>query len=264
MTVLPDKKLLITILFGQCDEATHTKIALGATYTADCNAGRLLTFIEQMRTVCFGGDDGSLSYGPYKQVVEIKSLNTYTNNEPQDPHGYKEQIMIKYEATKVKVGKFPNGTASLMKLLSKDPVPLDWTGYCALLVEDQLVWEVKADALNQAMIYLMNSKNENAKKDLSLTYSQGNNTVYPTNIKSTVRYLSTKYPNNKPTNQRGGNKGNKRKWDDPKSEDKDSSAGGTAGAHIEDTTTNEDTTAPSGEASLGAHTSETNQASSRQ
>ena len=76
-------------------------------------------------------------------------------------------------------------------------------------------------------------------------------------------YLSTQYPNNKPTNQRRGNKENKRKGDDPKSEDKDSNTSGTAGAHIEDTITNEDTTAPSGGSSLGAHLSETNQASSR-
>ena len=46
-------------------------------------------------------------------------------------------------------------------------------------------------------------------------------------------------------------------------EDKDSNTGGTAGAHVEDTTTNENTTAPSGGARLGAHVSETNQAPSR-
>ena len=37
---------------------------------------------------------------------------------------------------------------------------------------------------------------------------------------------------------------------------------GTAGAHVEDSITNENTTAPSGEASLGAHVSETNLATS--
>ena len=114
------------------------------------------------------------------------------------------------------------------------------------------------------MLYLINSKNKNAKKDLRLAYSQRNNTAYPTDIKSAARYLSTQYPNNKPTNQGGGNKENKRKGDDPKSEDKDSNAGGTAGENIEDTTTNEDTTAPSKGASLGAHVSKTNQALSRQ
>ena len=81
---LADKKSLITILFRQCDEATHTKISLGATYTEDRDAERLLPFIQRMSTVCFGGEDGVLSYGPYKQVVAIKSLNTYTNNNPRD------------------------------------------------------------------------------------------------------------------------------------------------------------------------------------
>ena len=63
---LVDKKSLITILFGQCDEATRTKISFGATYAVDPQAGRLSAFIKQMRTVCFGGDNGGLSYGPYR------------------------------------------------------------------------------------------------------------------------------------------------------------------------------------------------------
>ena len=121
---LADKKSLIIILFGQCDEATQTKITLGVNYKEDRNVGRLLAFIERMRTVCFGGDDGGLSYRPYKQVVAINSLNTYTKKEPQDPHGHKEQVKIKYKTTKAIVGKFPNGTAALMELLSKAPEPL--------------------------------------------------------------------------------------------------------------------------------------------
>ena len=148
-----------------------------------------------------------------------------------------------------------------MELLNKASVPLDWAGYCALPEANQLLWELRANALNQSILYLMNSKNENAKKDLYLAYSQENNTTYQPDIESMTRYLSTQYPNNKPTNQRGGNKRNKRKGDDPKSEGKDSNMGGTAGAHIEDTTTNEDTAAPSGEARLGACISETNKAS---
>ena len=54
-----------------------------------------------------------------------------------------------------------------------------------------------------------------------------------------------------------------KKGNDPTSEDMDSNTGGTTGAHVEDTTPNEDTTALSGRASLGAHVSETNQTSSR-
>ena len=147
-----------------------------------------------------------------------------------------------------------------MELLSNaHPAALYWAGYCALPETNQLVWEQRADALNQSMLTLMNSKNKNAKRDLLLAYSQRNNTPYPSNIESIARYLSTQYPNNKPTSQHGGKKGDKRKGNDSKSEDKDSNTGGTTGAHVEDTTTNEDSTAPSGGASLRAHVLDTNQ-----
>ena len=99
-------------------------------------------------------------------------MNTYTNNNPNDPHGFKEQVKIKFEATNAIVGRFPNGTATLMHLLSSaESNALDWDGYCALPADTRLVWETRADALTQVMIFIMNSKNEIAKKDLCLAYS---------------------------------------------------------------------------------------------
>ena len=102
----------------------------------------------------------------------------------------------------------------------------------------------------------MNSKNEMAKKDLQLTYSQGNQTAYPTNIESAAWYLTTQYPNIKSGKQR---KNQQKKADDPKSEEKDNATTGTTGAHVEDSATSQDNTAPRGEANLGAHVLETNQ-----
>ena len=55
---LTDKKSLIIISFKQCDKATQIEISLGATHTVVRKTGRLLAFIEQTGTVCFGGDDG--------------------------------------------------------------------------------------------------------------------------------------------------------------------------------------------------------------
>ena len=89
----------------------------------------------------------------------------------------------------------------------------------------------------------MNSKNEMAKKDLRLAYSQGNHTAYPTNIESAARYLTTQYPNIKSGNQR---KNKQKKEDDPKSEEKDNATTDTVRAHVEDSTTNQDNNAPSG------------------
>ena len=74
-----------------------------------------------------------------------------------------------------------------------------------------------------------------------------------------AKYLSTQYPNNKPANQRGGNTGGKKNGDQSKTEDKDSITGNTAGAHVEDTTTTEESTPPSGKAIIGFHVSETNE-----
>ena len=48
---LQDKNSLITILYGQCDEATQTEIALGNNYTNDRNRGRLLAFVDRMRVI---------------------------------------------------------------------------------------------------------------------------------------------------------------------------------------------------------------------
>ena len=76
-----------------------------------------------------------------------------------------------------------------------------------------------------------------------------------------ARYLSTQYPNNKPAYQRIGKKREKLKGNDSKSEDKDSNTCGTASPHVEDTTTTDESTAPTGGASIGAHILETNQES---
>ena len=105
------------------------------------------------------------------------------------------------------------------------------------------------------MIFIINSKNKIAKNDLQLAYSQVNHTTYSTNIETAARYLTTQYLNIKSGNQQ---KYRQKKADDPKSEDKDNATTGTVGAHVEDNTTNEETTAPSGEVNLGTHISETN------
>ena len=73
-----------------------------------------------------------------------------------------------------------------------------------------------------------------------------------------ARYLSTQYTTKTPNNPRNkkGDK-NSKKGDDSKSEDKDSTNTGTAGAHVGDVTTPQDSTAPSNGSSIGAHVSET-------
>ena len=56
-----DKNVLITIIFGQCDEATKSEIALGENYNADRQAWKLIKFFNQLRTICFGSNNRGLS-----------------------------------------------------------------------------------------------------------------------------------------------------------------------------------------------------------
>ena len=84
------------------------------------------------------------------------------------------------------------------------------------------------------MLLLLNSKNDNVKKDLRLAYSQGNTTAYPLNLESMVRYLLSTY-SIKSTNNSRDKKGNKngKKGDEPKSKDYNTpSDGSSIDAHV--------------------------------
>ena len=121
-------------------------------------------------------------------------MNNYSNNKPHDPHGFKEDITIKFDVVKIVDEKFLNRTDVMMQLLKVEVPPVYWAGYCALSVPEQLIWEERGDALTKSILFLMNLKNNNTKKDLRLAYSQGNKSAYPFSAKEMARFVSTQYP----------------------------------------------------------------------
>ena len=143
----------------------------------------------------------------------------------------------------------------MLELLKVEVPVLDWATYCAMEVVDQETQEERGNT--KAMLLLMHFKNDNAKKDLRLLYSQENKSAYPVRAEAMARYLSTQYTNKISNNLRDkrGDK-NSKKGDDSNSEDKDSTTMGTAGAHVGEVTTNQDSIAPSNGSSIGAHVSE--------
>ena len=76
-------------------------------------------------TVCYGSNGGGLSFKPYENAVVVKSLTNFSNAKPNDPHGFKEELKIKYNAMLAFVGKFPNGTGPMLELLKAEAPPLD-------------------------------------------------------------------------------------------------------------------------------------------
>jgi len=118
-------------------------------------------------------------FKPYKNVVVAKILNNFSNAKPNDPHRFKEELKIKCDAVLAVVGKYPNGTGPMLELLKAEATPLYWDDYCGMTVANRGIWEAKGDASTKDMLLLMNSKNDAAKKDISLSYSQGKKTAYP-------------------------------------------------------------------------------------
>ena len=45
-----NKKALMTIICGQCDNATLTKLALRTTYAVDCGNGNIIKFLDRSKT----------------------------------------------------------------------------------------------------------------------------------------------------------------------------------------------------------------------
>ena len=95
----------------------------------------------------------------------------------------------------------------------KDDGGQTWVDYCGMTPSNQFIWGEKVDALNKAMLLLMNLKNDNAKKDLRLAFSQGNKIAYPLNLVSMARCLLSQYNiknvNNNPCDKKGNKNGKK-------------------------------------------------------
>ena len=78
----------------------------------------------------------------------------------------------------------------------------------------QLIWKDRADGLGKAIIFLLNSKNDPAKKDLRLIYAQGNHSAYLEleNTEKMARLIASQYaykknnnPNNNPCTKKEDN-----------------------------------------------------------
>ena len=126
----------MTIIFAQCNNATRIEIALGGNYNIDRENGELINSLTRLQTVCYGSDDGGLSFKPYKNVVVVKLLNNFSNAKLNDLHGFKEKLKIKFDAVLAVVRKFLNNTGPMLELLKAEIPPLDWAAHCAMDVAD--------------------------------------------------------------------------------------------------------------------------------
>ena len=83
---ISDKKALMTIIGGQCNNTTLTKLALRTSFAVDSDKGNIIKFLDRLELICYESDDSGLCHKPYKVVVAVKLLHNYTNPKPDDPH----------------------------------------------------------------------------------------------------------------------------------------------------------------------------------
>ena len=109
-----EKKLVIAMIWGQLDDDTQAQIIFAASYAKARKDGDIVAFLQLLRDICNGSDDGGLSYHPFKIVVAMKSLCNFTNSDVGNPHLYKKELRTKYDTTKAVCGHFPFGTETLV------------------------------------------------------------------------------------------------------------------------------------------------------
>ena len=109
----------MTIICGQCSNASLSELALEANYATNCDDGNIINFLHRLEVICYESNNGGLSHKPYKIAVTVKVLHNYTNLKPSDPRGFKEELKVKYKATLAVIGTFPNKTRVMERLLKR-------------------------------------------------------------------------------------------------------------------------------------------------
>ena len=66
-------------------------------------------------------------------------MNNYSNNKLHDPHGFKEEVKIKYNAVKLVGERSSNGTAVMMALIKQNVLALIWVDYYSMVPVDQFM-----------------------------------------------------------------------------------------------------------------------------
>lgn len=89
------QKVYFTILFRQVNDDTKSNIKLSTEGVK--------------QEMCFGSNNGGLTYPPINAITIIKGLHNYSNRDASDKHPFKEDMKTKFAAAKAVAGNFPNG-----------------------------------------------------------------------------------------------------------------------------------------------------------
>ena len=72
--------------------------------------------------MCFGSNNGGLTYPPINAITIIKGLHNHLNWDASDKHPFKEDMKTKFAAAKAVAGNFPNGKAFMELMMKQTPI----------------------------------------------------------------------------------------------------------------------------------------------
>jgi len=258
-----DKKLVMAMIWGQLDDDTQAQMILVASYAQARKDGDIVTFLESLRDICNGSDDGGLSYQPFKAVVAMKGVCNFTNPDVSNPHLYKKELKIKYDAMKAICGKFPFGTETLvfvMKNFTGGNQNATLDDFYKMNARDQAKWERINDDIVLAMLFLNNSRNDVAKQELRRSFANGNKSAYQVTLEKMARLLSSQYPMTKgqlkKNTQHDGSRSRRKGGDADSNRDEATSGTPLAGAHTADEADTTKTSKSTPANTAGAHISD--------
>ena len=250
------------MVWGQLDDDTQAQMELAPTYAKSRKDGNIVAFLKLLRDICNGNDDGELSFHPFKTVVALKSLCNFATQDVSNAHVFKKELRTKYKATEAICGKFPFGTEVLVYAMQKC-IPLGGNPgntlgiFYAATLKFQITWERVYDDLIMAMLFLNNSRNDDAKKELRCSYANGNKSAYQVTLEKMVRLLSSQYPMTKGQNKKkapyDGGKSRGKGGDTDASRDKENSGTPLAGVHTIDDADTKTTSKSTPANTAGAH-----------
>ena len=144
-----------------------------------------------LQNISNGITDGGLTFQPIKIIVGSKGLSNYTNNDLTDLYLFKDDLIVKYEATKAQAGDRPYGTGIMlwaMQNMTKGdcmayqkatmadyytlpqnyvvPSTTSGTTTTPTTTTDKTKWHCIYDDLVLAILLLSNSRNDGAKTSL--------------------------------------------------------------------------------------------------
>lgn len=188
---------MMTVILGQCDEATRAQVKADEEFTDTLNDGKILDFLRILCAVCYDTSASGALFQPMYSIDQLKHLIRF-DNQANNMYNFVDDLKNYYASAKAAGWKFSMGTASLIHLLKTDNLNAEnnqalWDIYIAMDAAHKTAIELRAKNHDIAVLALHNSCMPQSIHEYAASYMQGNRVAYPTTAEAVARNLTNNY-----------------------------------------------------------------------